>query len=156
MEYSSTCHERTPPGPGKSVHTFQVAAHQRDGWARKLSRDIDNVAVHSRWPLTTGVAQCRYYCTYMCNFSLIVFIYNLIYSYLENTDSFHDEFHSSRRVRHRFDDRNVILLECIQSGNCSVHRRHRHFQLRFAIVLRKRRQFITCRFLGCVHKWVIP
>ena len=31
--YSSTCHERTPPGPGKSVRTLQVAAHQRDGWA---------------------------------------------------------------------------------------------------------------------------
>ena len=32
--YSSTCHERTPSGPGKSVRTLQVAAHQRDGWAR--------------------------------------------------------------------------------------------------------------------------
>ena len=28
-----------------------------------MNRDIDNVAVHSRWPLTTGVAQGRYYCT---------------------------------------------------------------------------------------------
>ena len=28
-----------------------------------MKRDIDNVAVHSRWPLTTGVAQCRYYCS---------------------------------------------------------------------------------------------
>ena len=28
--YSSTCHERTPSGPGKSVRTLQVAAHQRD------------------------------------------------------------------------------------------------------------------------------
>ena len=33
--YSSTCHERTPSGPGKSVRTLQVAAHQRDGWARQ-------------------------------------------------------------------------------------------------------------------------
>ena len=31
--YSSTCHERTPSGPGKSVRTLQVAAHQRDGLA---------------------------------------------------------------------------------------------------------------------------
>ena len=31
--YSSTCHERTPSGPGKSIRTLQVAAHQRDGWA---------------------------------------------------------------------------------------------------------------------------
>ena len=30
---SSTCHERTHSGPGKSVRTLQVAAHQRDGWA---------------------------------------------------------------------------------------------------------------------------
>ena len=27
-----------------------------------MCRDIDNVAVHVRWPLTTGVAQGRYYC----------------------------------------------------------------------------------------------
>ena len=31
-EYSSTCHERTPSGPGKSVRTLQVAARHRDGW----------------------------------------------------------------------------------------------------------------------------
>ena len=29
--YSSTCHERTPSGPGISVRTRQVAAHQRQG-----------------------------------------------------------------------------------------------------------------------------
>ena len=40
--YSSTCHERTPSGPGKSVRTMQVAAHQRDGWARVT------------WPYTAG------------------------------------------------------------------------------------------------------
>ena len=27
--YTSTCHERTPSGPGKIVRTLQVAAHQR-------------------------------------------------------------------------------------------------------------------------------
>ena len=27
--YSSTCHERTPSGPGKSVRSLQVAADQR-------------------------------------------------------------------------------------------------------------------------------
>ena len=27
-----------------------------------MCRDFDNVAVHVRWPLTTGVAQGRYYC----------------------------------------------------------------------------------------------
>ena len=31
--YSSTCHERTPSGPGKSVRSLQVVARQRDGWA---------------------------------------------------------------------------------------------------------------------------
>ena len=31
FKYSSTCHERTPSGPGKSVPTWQVAARQRDG-----------------------------------------------------------------------------------------------------------------------------
>ena len=31
--YSSTCHERTPSGPDKSVRTLQVAARHRDGWA---------------------------------------------------------------------------------------------------------------------------
>ena len=29
----STCHERTPTGPGKSVRTLQVAARHRDGCA---------------------------------------------------------------------------------------------------------------------------
>ena len=28
-----------------------------------VGRSIDNVAVQGRWPLTTGVAQGRYYCT---------------------------------------------------------------------------------------------
>ena len=28
-EYSRTCHERTPSGPGKSVRTLQVAARHR-------------------------------------------------------------------------------------------------------------------------------
>ena len=29
-----------------------------------VGRGIDNVAVQGRWPLTTGVAQGRYYCIY--------------------------------------------------------------------------------------------
>ena len=29
FKYSSTCHERTPSGPGKSVRSLQVAADQR-------------------------------------------------------------------------------------------------------------------------------
>ena len=33
LHYSSTCHERTPSGPGKSVRTLQVAARHRDGRA---------------------------------------------------------------------------------------------------------------------------
>ena len=33
MMYSSTCHDRTPSGPGKSVRTLQVAARHRGGWA---------------------------------------------------------------------------------------------------------------------------
>ena len=31
--YSSTCHERTPSGPGNCVRTLQVVARRRDGWA---------------------------------------------------------------------------------------------------------------------------
>ena len=31
--YSSTCHEGTPSGPGKSVRTLQVGTHRRDRWA---------------------------------------------------------------------------------------------------------------------------
>ena len=30
-----------------------------------VGQGIDNVAVQGRWPLTTGVAQGRYYCTYL-------------------------------------------------------------------------------------------
>ena len=30
----------------------------------EMSRDIDNMAVHSKWLLTTGVAEGRYYCIY--------------------------------------------------------------------------------------------
>ena len=54
--YSSrpTCHVRTPTGPGKSVRTLQVAAQQRADGHVEMCRDIDIVAVHSRWPLTTG------------------------------------------------------------------------------------------------------
>ena len=33
LRYSSTCHERTPSGPGKRVRTLQVAARHRDAWA---------------------------------------------------------------------------------------------------------------------------
>ena len=55
--YSSTCHERTPSGPGKSVRSLQVAADQRYFNVELCrSRGIDNVAVQDRWPLTTGVA----------------------------------------------------------------------------------------------------
>ena len=31
-------------------------------WHVEMSPGIDNMAVHSRWPLTTGVVQGRYYC----------------------------------------------------------------------------------------------
>ena len=36
-----------------------------------VGRGIDNVAVQGRWPLTTGVAQGRYYCTYESRKGLI-------------------------------------------------------------------------------------
>ena len=39
FNYSSTCHERTPSGPGKCVRTLQVAARHRDGragWGRQI------------------------------------------------------------------------------------------------------------------------
>ena len=35
-----------------------------------VGRGIDNVAVQGRWPLTTGVAQGRYYCTIYLFFTL--------------------------------------------------------------------------------------
>ena len=38
---------------------------------------IDNVAVQGRWPLTTGVAQGRYYCiNSMCIIIIIIIIIN--------------------------------------------------------------------------------
>ena len=52
--YSSTCHERTPSGPGKSVRTLQVPLIRGTDGHVEMSRDIDNMAVHSRWPLTRG------------------------------------------------------------------------------------------------------
>ena len=43
------------------VRGRQVSADRRS-FNVEMCRDIDNVAVHSRWSLTTGVAQDRYYC----------------------------------------------------------------------------------------------
>ena len=44
------------------VRVRQVAADRRY-FNVDMCRDIDNVSVHDRWPLTTGVAQGRYYCS---------------------------------------------------------------------------------------------
>ena len=43
--YSSTCHERTRSGPGKSVRTLQVAARHRDGWAGGGTPNIIHLAI---------------------------------------------------------------------------------------------------------------
>ena len=43
------------------VRVRQVAAAHRS-FNLEMCRDIDKVSAHSRWPLTTGVAQGRYYC----------------------------------------------------------------------------------------------
>ena len=43
------------------VSVRQVSADRRS-FNVEMCRDIDNVAVHGRWPLTTGVAHGRYYC----------------------------------------------------------------------------------------------
>ena len=40
---------------------MQVPADRRQ-FNVETCRDIDNVAVHVRWPLTMGVFQGRYYC----------------------------------------------------------------------------------------------
>ena len=44
-----------------TVRVRQVSADGRQ-FNVEMCRDIDKVAVHGRWPLTTGVAQGRYYC----------------------------------------------------------------------------------------------
>ena len=73
--YSSTCHERTPSGPGKSVvHCRWPLIRGMDGHV-EMCWDIDNVAVHIRWPLTTGVAQGRYYCIHNYSYSPIMYFY---------------------------------------------------------------------------------
>ena len=46
------------------VRVRQVAADRRY-FNVEMCRDIDNVSVHDRWSLTTGVAQGRYYCIYI-------------------------------------------------------------------------------------------
>ena len=43
--YSSTCHERTPSGPGKSVRTLQVAARHRDGRAGGGTPNLIHLAI---------------------------------------------------------------------------------------------------------------
>ena len=45
-----------------TVRVRQVAADRRK-FNAEMCRDIDNVSVRGRWPLTTGVAQGRYYCS---------------------------------------------------------------------------------------------
>ena len=49
------------------VRVRQVAADQRY-FNVDICRDIDKVSVHRRWPLTTGVAQGRYYCIVVVQF----------------------------------------------------------------------------------------
>ena len=41
-----------------------------------VGRGIDNMAIQGRWPLTTGVAQGRYYCS--VHFFLFVYIYYVL------------------------------------------------------------------------------
>ena len=48
-----------------------------------VGRGIDNVAIQGRWPLTTGVAQGRYYCTsilgnYTKVLMSILFVYTIM------------------------------------------------------------------------------
>ena len=45
-----------------TVRVRQVSADRRE-FNVEMCRDIDSVTVHVRWPLATGVAQGRYYCT---------------------------------------------------------------------------------------------
>ena len=48
-----------------------------------VGRGIDNMAVQGRWPLTTGVAQGRYYCIiyiyiYVCSYYVLLYTYCMI------------------------------------------------------------------------------
>ena len=54
----------TLSSPGRPVHSDTVLGFSwKHSGHVEMSRGIDKVAVHSRWPLTTGVAQGRYYCS---------------------------------------------------------------------------------------------
>ena len=46
-----------------------------------VGRGIDNVAVQGRWPLTTGVAQGRYYCTANFKMAQIAILFLLLSSF---------------------------------------------------------------------------
>ena len=54
-----------------SVHCRWPLIRGTDGHVEnEMSRDIENMAIHSRRPLTTGVTQGRYYC--LCNGNFVV------------------------------------------------------------------------------------
>ena len=61
------------PRDQASVRSLQVAADQRK-FNVEMCRGIDHVAVQGRWPLTTGVAQGRYYCIVLCSRQYYLFI----------------------------------------------------------------------------------
>ena len=56
-----------------------------------IGRGIDNVAVQGRWPLTTGVAQGRYYCI---SISICFIVFNSISFNFVNSISFNEHFQS--------------------------------------------------------------
>lgn len=60
-------------------------------------------------------------------------------SYFENTNSFHDQLDTSRRVGHWLHNGDVILLQGVQSSDGSIHGWHCYFQLCLAVVLSKTR-----------------
>ena len=57
------------------VRVRQVAADHRL-FNLEMCRDIDKVSAHSRWPLTTGVAQGRYYC--ICNYAYTIYVHSKV------------------------------------------------------------------------------
>ncbi len=56
--------------------TVRVRVRQVSADRVEMCRDIDNVAVHGRWPLTTGVAQGRFYC--IAEYILYVNFYSVV------------------------------------------------------------------------------
>ena len=68
FKYSSTCHERTHSGPGKSVRTLQVAARHRDGWQAGDAKYNRPTPCNTTYYITTSAipSKCTHCHNYVC------------------------------------------------------------------------------------------